>query len=293
MRTFTLPDDIFTGGKTPGPGLLFHNYAAPMGAFRGKSILGKNAISLVISGEKTMRFAERSVEVRDDQIHFLSTGNCLVSMDLKRKTPFRSILIFFDDSHLIQFFIKYKHKISTKSADAAGASDPYISFYKDALIRNFISSLQLLFDTGTEISPEMKQLKFEELLLHLLETHPAPLLSFQVTKSKYPDDLVIRRLVETNITSHIALEELAFLCNTSLSTFKRRFAGIYGTSPNKWFLRRRMELARDLLVLHHERPSDVYAKVGYENHSSFSESFRQIFGTTPKAFQSRQLNVQP
>jgi AraC-like DNA-binding protein len=79
----------------------------------------------------------------------------------------------------------------------------------------------------------------------------------------------------------------------SLSTFNRRFVRLYGTTPNKWLLRRRMEQAA-VLLNEREKPSDVYLKVGYENHSSFSQSFKQVFGVTPKEYQQqRRLTVLP
>ena len=137
----------------------------------------------------------------------------------------------------------------------------------------------------------MKLLKFEELMLYLLEKYPSKVLSFQSTLSKDFDDLEIRRAVEANVTNPISLEELAFLCNVSLSTFKRRFQKIYGTSPSKWILQRKMEIACDLLQHYNEKPSEVYHKIGYENHSSFAQSFKETYGITPKEFQSRQLTV--
>ena len=98
------------------------------------------------------------------------------------------------------------------------------------------------------------------------------------------------RQSKANLIKNISLEELAFLCNISLSTFKRRFEKIYGMSPSKWMLQKRMEIAKDLLQHYNEKPGEVYHQVGYENHSSFSQSFRQIFGVTPKEFQRQQLN---
>lgn len=127
-------------------------------------------------------------------------------------------------------------------------------------------------------------------MLHLLEKYPFQILSFQTAKNKKFDDFEIRKAVETNVMNNISLEELAFLCNISLSTFKRRFVKIYETSPNKWMLQKRMELAKNLLQHHNEKPSEVFHKVGYENHSSFSQSFKQTFGITPKEFQMQQLN---
>lgn len=91
------------------------------------------------------------------------------------------------------------------------------------------------------------------------------------------------------LTAHldhpVTVEELAFLCHTSLSTFKRRFAKIYGTSPNKWLLEKRMQKAARLLKQGEYKASDIYVDLGYENLSSFVQSFKQVYGITPKQYQ--------
>ncbi len=144
---------------------------------------------------------------------------------------------------------------------------------------------------GGKPSAAMKQLKFDELLLHLLEQQPWAVLSLQTGRKLGFDDVAFRMVIETNITNNLTLEEFAFLCNTSLSTFKRRFVQIFGASPNKWMVKRRMEIAATLLQNQKERPSDVYYKVGYENHSSFSESFKQVFGITPREYQVNNMTA--
>lgn len=288
QQVFNLPDDIPSIAKNDP--VVFHYYSAPMGAFSGKSVLNKNAISLVLSGEKTLHFAEKRVQIKADEFHFLSTGNCLVSMKLSESTPFKSILLFFDDSVLSNFYVKYQHRIHQLNSKQPSGSEPYLFFKKDPFVLNYITSLLLLLHNQTPLSGEMKQLKFEELMLHLLEKYPAQILAFQTKKNKNFDDLAIRKVVETNITSHLKLEDLAFLCNTSLSTFKRRFQKIYALAPNKWLLQQRMALAKELLEHHATKPSEVYYQVGYENHSSFSQAFKQSFGLSPKEFQLQQLN---
>jgi YesN/AraC family two-component response regulator len=54
-----------------------------------------------------------------------------------------------------------------------------------------------------------------------------------------------------------------------------------------------MEIAKNLLQHHNEKPSEIYYKVGYENHSSFTQTFKQTFGLTPKEFQLKELNLHP
>lgn len=291
MPVFRLPEDIVADPPGRPEELVFHAYAAPMGAFSGRSVLNRNAISLVISGEKTIRFAEKRVDIKADEFHFLSTGNCLVTMDVSEKTPFRSILIFFGHAALDAFYRKYARRISGPGKAPRIPDQPFLAFKKDPFIEGFIASLDVLLKNGAPLSGEMKALKFEELMLYLLERHPDRLLAFQAFKSGSPEDALLRIAVESNVTSRLGLEEIAFLCNMSLSTFKRRFGELYGEPPNRWILRRRMEIARDLLARGPETPSQIYPKVGYRTHSSFTESFKRMYGVTPKDFQARRMDV--
>ena len=288
MSIIHLPEDILTDKHATDEHISVHYYHAPVGSFRGRSIMTTNAISLVIQGEKTMYFAEKAVHVNDKEIHFLSAGNCIASMKFPTQDTIKSVLIFFDNKALADFYLKYDSII--KSHDVS-VKENYISIKKDPFIENYINSLLLLVGNKAALSAQMKQLKFEELMLHLLNTQPELLLSFQSLKKVEYDDLQLRKIVEGNITSNMTVEELAFLCNMSLSTFKRRFEVIYDTSPSKWMLAQRIQLAKDLLIHHGEKPGDVYFKVGYENHSSFTQAFRQVTGLTPSEYQSQKLNV--
>ncbi|HEY6901883.1 MAG TPA: AraC family transcriptional regulator [Puia sp.] len=290
MEIFHLPRDIFQD-STSRPDeanslashpdsapedLIFHHYKASAQTFRGKCILHRNAISLVISGTKTMHFADRSVHIRSDEIHLLSAGNCMVTMELARSITVESILIFFDNKTLADFHHRYKTQ--------PNGFEPFLNFKKDSFITNYITSTHLLLQSGLPFSPEMRRLKFDEIMLYLLEKYPSQLLAFPLSKSKDLENLGIRKAVEANIMTGITLDELAFLCNLSTPTFKRRFQTIYGTSPRKWFLQKRMELAKELLLRDGERPGDIYHKLGYETHSSFSQSFKQHFGASPSEF---------
>jgi AraC-like DNA-binding protein len=289
MSVFNLPDDIFPAAELKEP-IIIHDYEARMGSFKGKSILHRNAISLVICGEKTMHFADKAVNTNEHEFHFLSAGNCLVSMDLSKQDVFKSILIFFDAKVLIDFYSKHDTKITQLRKLYKVETEAYISIRKDDFVKNFMASLLLLL-TGGKLSMEMKLLKFEELMLHLLEKYPAIFLAFPSTPITNSGDLLIRKTVETNIINPITVEDLAFLCNMSMSTFKRKFQEIYGTSPLKWIVQQRMEMAARLLTQYQAKPSEVFHQVGYENHSSFSESFKQLYGVTPKEFQSQKMNA--
>jgi AraC-like DNA-binding protein len=211
-------------------------------------------------------------------------------MKLNESIPFRSFLIFFDNTVLTDFYLKHQQRITAIQANHKPVAEHYLAFKKDGFILNFIESLNLLFQSRAKISMEMKLLKFEELMLYMLETHPNKIFAFQPATNSELEDFEIKKVVESNILSQISIEEMAFLCNMSLSTFKRRFARIFKASPSKWILQKRMKMAKELLQHNGTKPGEIFYKVGYENQSSFTKSFKQTFGMTPGEFRKKQLS---
>lgn len=291
MKVFNLPADIFKDDNAVLDNIIVHEFRSTTDTVKERSVMSKNAVSLVIKGRKTMYFAENTVNANDEEIHFLAAGNCIASIEFLTQDEFHSILIFFDDDVLADFFVKNKDIIRRHDNINHNTNlNPYIAIKKDAFISHYISSLRLMLHTSMVISPQMKALKLEELMLYLVEKYPEVILSFQYMQ-KTAADIEIRKVVETNISNSLSVDELAFLCNLSTSTFKRYFQKIYNTSPNNWILQQRMKMAAKLLHQGKEKPAEIFYKVGYENHSSFSRSFKKFYGVTPKEFQASKMTV--
>jgi len=284
MGVLHLPYDPFSGKPAPDNSIILHPFTATRNTLKAKAILDRNAISLVLTGEKTMRFTEKTVYVNDKEIHFLSAGHCIASMDISKKKPFKSILIFFDNKELTDFFHIHAAFIKKAMVQAPVKPDAYIAFKKDAFITHYIESIQLMLNSGGSLSLSMKRLKLHELLLYLLEHHTQLFLSFKYKGNVPPAELTIRNVVESNLLSNLTIEEMAFLCNLSTSTFKRHFRNIYGESPNTWILTQKMQLAAHLLIEKKERPAEIWFKLGFETHSGFTKSFKKHFGVTPKGY---------
>lgn len=83
------------------------------------------------------------------------------------------------------------------------------------------------------------------------------------------------------ISSNISIEELASICCLSASTFKRRFRERYSSSPHKWFLGCRLDIAA-MILRHADIPTrDIAMLCGFINVSHFIATFKRRFGTTP------------
>jgi len=287
MKAFNLPDDIFSNKAELESPIIIHHYITAGNHLKEKSVLNRNSVSLVITGQKTIRFAEKAVNTNDREIHFLSSGNCISSFDIEKQTQFESILIFFDDKVLADFVVHNSTLIEKEQKKYKPIPGRYISFPKDDFITTYIQSMKLIVTSKNQISTEMKRLKLWELLLYLLESHSEVFLAFLNRGVMPHNETTIRKVVESNITENLSLEEMAFLCNVSTSTFKRQFGKIYNTSPTLWFAEQKMKLAAKYLTDYREKPGEVWFKLGYETHTSFTKSFKKYFGVSPKTYMQK------
>ncbi|MEA5429293.1 helix-turn-helix domain-containing protein [Arcicella lustrica] len=285
----TLPQIIIKEvEKVPNNSFFIYKHSSDRKALKNKILLQHNLISFLQTGKKVLSYAHKTTIINNEQIAILSSGNCLMTEKLSMENDYCSILFFFDDVALTNFFVKYTSLIERFKTATDKLKNPFIVLEKDDFIKNYIISLSFIIQRNGFASQEKLLLKFEEFMLYLLENYPYYILNFQALKQTGTADFEIKNAVEKNIVNNVTLEELAFLCNISISTFKRRFIKLYNTSPSQYFLQRKMEIAASMLLCK-ENPSDVSYKVGYENPSSFSQSFKQVYGISPKQYQKRHL----
>jgi AraC-like DNA-binding protein len=266
-------------------------YNSDIATTNSKVTLVQNLFSFLLEGNKSVQYAGTKVTINTNQFFLLSAGNCLMSEKIAAPGgQYRSILFFFDDELLTDFFIRHPAAV-IQSQKGKQQEEPFLVFEKDAFLTNFIDSLGLILASGQSLSQELQSVKLEELLVYISGCYPELISRLHSYNYNSDRDFLIRQAVAANIYNCITVEELAFLSNTTRSTFKRRFASIYGTSPNKWFLEKRMQKAAQMLKGGNFSASEIYMELGYENLSSFIKSFKQIYGTTPKQYQLNSLNV--
>jgi AraC-like DNA-binding protein len=265
-------------------------YNSDVATINSKIILEQNLFSFLIEGNKSVQYAGTKATINPNQFFLLSAGNCLMSE--KISTPngrYRSILFFFDSEILIDFF--KRHPMLIEPLKSKQNEEPFLVFEKDAFLKNFIDSLSLILASGQLLSQELQSVKLEELLIYLSGCYPEILKKLHFNSFDSEQDFLIRKIVTANIYNVITVEELAFLCYMTLSTFKRQFARIYGKSPKKWFQETRMQKAAQMLKASNVNVSEIYLELGYQNLSSFIQSFKQVYGTTPKQYRLNGLNA--
>lgn len=288
MKQVLLPDDILPWAVAR-PATYLMPYNGTTSRERTKITLRYHLFSFLLVGEKVVTYPTATTRIAPGQFLLLPAGNCLMSEKLAGPNhAYQSMLLFFSKEALNAFFQKYPDL--RRGARTEHAALPFHVFEADEFLTNFVRSLTLLAGSGATLAVGISQLKLEELLLYVGRQQPAALSALLASTCETAENQRIREVMAADLPLHITVEDLAFLCHTSLSTFKRRFARLYGTPPSKWLTRQRLAVAAQLLQQGTLKTSDIYDRVGYENVSSFIQSFKQAYGITPKKFQMQQAS---
>lgn len=98
------------------------------------------------------------------------------------------------------------------------------------------------------------------------------------------DQDVLSGLELVRKSPRLTVDELASTLAMSRATLERRFRAQLGRSPAEELRRRRLEIARQMLV-HTRRPlSDIALDCGFDYLSTFSKLFRRVHGITPSEY---------
>lgn len=95
--------------------------------------------------------------------------------------------------------------------------------------------------------------------------------------------------MQKNFMNTISIKELAELSCMSLSTFERKFKKHFGSSPNQYIKRLRLEEACELLLAGYNI-QQVALDCGFCDQSYFTREFRILMGMTPRKYQMKYLH---
>jgi AraC family transcriptional regulator, exoenzyme S synthesis regulatory protein ExsA len=276
--------DYYSGGKPID--LYVHHFKTDKPQVRHHIALKQNLVCILLKGTKEVFGSHQSIRIDNREILLMSSGSTIMMHSVAEGShKLESLLIFFSDRILREVCVKHKLDFSGEAEKAP----PVLNLKKDDFLLNFESSLKLL--EGDDFTT-LQKIKLEELLVYLALTNRAGSFhAFVQNALGNAGKEKFRQVVDGNCHNGLTIEELAFLCDMSASTFKRHFVKVFKCSPKKYLTDKKMERARELLLLDC-RPSDIYIDLRYQSLSSFSTEFKKYFGVSPKRFQQKSVGVQ-
>ena len=262
--------------------IIYYNEYTPVG--RNLISFSKCAISFILSGQKELYRGSECTIVTEHEAVLIPNGNAIIAERKLNANKYSSLVIFFPAELAEKFIAKWaKHdyqlqaEISEKDAFLKFCQTPYITEYLNGLIH--------LIDKQLSVPAALLLHKLEEIFLILAESFPAQFFNiFKPLQASNSNQL--RRIVSNNILKNLSLNELAFLANRSVATFKRDFEKEYGISPGKYIREKKLDIARHQII-EGNTVNSIYVQLGYENASNFTQAFKKRFGQTPTAYRSQ------
>jgi AraC family transcriptional regulator, exoenzyme S synthesis regulatory protein ExsA len=195
---------------------------------------------------------------------------------------YQSLLFAFTNDLIKEFF---RLKKSNFPFEREASQQPFFKINPNREFLSFIETIRTYAQGNLAYEPELLRLKILEMLFVL--TDSTPQVANYLFQFSHPekDDLV--KVMENNFTQPATVADFAYLAGRSISSFKRDFQSVFGSSSARWLREKRLELARKFLLSTDKSVTDVCFEVGFENASHFSRAFKEHFGYHPSNLKKR------
>ncbi len=184
------------------------------------------------------------------------------------------ITMCFEEAFLKGFQERHK-PVMTKFQPA----ETFIRLDANLLLPGFIQSLDPYRKASGELIPAFEDVKYDELLLLLLQEWPA--LAGMLFNYEAPEKMALEAFMNLHYKFNVSIGRFAYLTGRSLSAFKRDFKALFHTTPAQWLVQKRLQEAHLLIQKGGKKPAEIYIDLGFEDLSHFSFAFRKHFGYTP------------
>ena len=241
------------------------------------------ALNYVCSGEMILDNGKERIRVGKGECVFIPRDHHV--MFYKRPCDgerYCGIFLMFTRRFLREMYGRLRR--SGTPADTPKLAPGVMKLPKTAELASLFSSMTPYFDPDVKPRGDFMQLKMQEgllALLHIDERFAPTLFDFNE-----PWKIDIMEFMNENYMYEFSMEELAHYTGRSLATFKRDFRKISDLTPEKWLIRKRLEVAYAKMKEGGRKVVDVYAEVGFKNPSHFSSAFKRQYGVSPAALRA-------
>ena len=151
-------------------------------------------------------------------------------------------------------------------------------------ITKFIENLNFYFENPSLINDDLLELKIKELILLLIQTKNAKSILQLIEDLFTPRIVQLKNVINTHLYSSLTIEELAKLCNLSVSSFKREFKKVFNDTPANYMNTEKLKKATQLLKVSDLTITDIAYEIGFNDPSYFTRFFKQKTSLSPMEF---------
>lgn len=237
-----------------------------------------NYFAYVIGGEKKWKTPFEECKVASGDGLFVRKGVHTVYQYFKE--PFYVIFVFLTDDSIRNILLKYPH-LTTPSTKRCGEHKSLYKLSMHVGLESTFKTLLNYFSLKKAAIKDVLKLKLEELILHVLHSPEDTGLKNYFINLGSGSAESFKRTMNENYCKPLSVADYAKLCGRSISSFKRDFQHLYGQTPGKWLLKKRLEYSRFLLETTDMQVAEIIDQSGFINRSHFNRRFKSIYRHPP------------
>ncbi|AXT52570.1 AraC family transcriptional regulator [Aquimarina sp. BL5] len=225
--------------------------------------------------------AEQNVQVNSQEAVLLKCGNHFLDMLKQTNDEEVEVMVV----HLYPEVLKkiYSNELPKiiQQGDCNIQSKVVVS---KEVISRFIESLEFYFQNPVLINNDLLELKIKELVLLLIQSENVCSIQELISDLYSTRSVHIKKVIELHHYSNLSLDELAKLCNLSLSSFKREFKKVFNDSPNNYITDQKLKRAKELLSITEMPVGEIAFGVGFNDPLYFTRIFKKKVGKSPTEY---------
>ena len=152
-------------------------------------------------------------------------------------------------------------------------------------LNNIIKIIKSTVDNKEVIGLNTIEDYIEKALKAIVNNNPKLAMVFKEFSLPKRADLTL--FMNSNYIMKVPIQQLAYMCGRSVSTFTREFKLIFNTTPHQWILKKRLQVAHKLLVETSKNISAVSLETGFEDLAHFSKAFKKEYGESPSGIKQK------
>jgi len=261
--------------------LLFAEYKCPIKENRLPIWSDANYLAYVLSGRKIWSADGVSYELKEGDAIFVAKGAHYIEQILEKE--FCLLIFFFPDEYLegvLEYANFQKNKAPTKPPKL-------IPIDVNEPLKIYFQSMASFFLQKKGPLKQLLDLKFKELLVQLLNYQNSPPLISFFDSIVSPPERRFRQMIENNLQFNLGIEAYAKMAGMSISTFKRFFKNVFGSSPGQYIINNRLTFASILLKKSNKTIQEIAYESGFESPAHFTRMFNKKYKISPSKYRDR------
>lgn len=238
----------------------------------------EHVLVYLYSGEQVIEDRNKKIKLQAGNCAFIRRDHRLkMYKNSKGNDLYKGISLVFRRNVLREFYSKMNKSEIPK--DIKISDKTVFKLTSTPAIESLFQSLTPYFDSNVKPTESVTHLKLLEGIYALLNSNEQlyPIL-FDFAD---PWKIDLLEFLNNNYMDDLTMEQIASFTGRSLATFKRDFKKISNLTPQKWLIKKRLEMAYIKLKEEKKKAQEVCTEVGFKNLSHFSTAFKKQYGVSP------------